>query len=354
MFIARRFGCCALTFLLAAAAASAQQPPVPASSQSGPTTIALDVVVTQKSGPPISGLTQQDFTLLDNKAPQTIVSFKEFSARQAPVQILLVIDAVNATALNVGFMREQIDKFLQSEGGNLAYPVAIDVLGDKGIQTLADFSTNGNALSAALQKDDIGLRSITRSAGYWGATERLDLSLSALNQVVSEEAKLPGRKLILWLSPGWPLLNAPGIQFDSKAQAQAFTSVVHFTDQLWQSGVTLYSIDTLGAGESTLRASDYDEFLKPVSKPGQAQIGDLGLQILALHSGGLALAAGNDIGRFIEQCVADAAPYYEISYAPPPSDGPNEYHNVQIKLDKPGLTARTRQGYYAQPSAAPR
>jgi hypothetical protein len=30
---------------------------------------------------------------------------------------------------------------------------------------------------------------------------------------------------------------------------------------------------------------------------------------------------------------------------------PDEYHQLQIKLAKPGLTARTRQGYYAQPAA---
>jgi hypothetical protein len=30
-------------------------------------------------------------------------------------------------------------------------------------------------------------------------------------------------------------------------------------------------------------------------------------------------------------------------------DGPNEYHALEIKLGKPGLTARTRTGYYAQP-----
>jgi hypothetical protein len=37
--------------------------------------IFLDVVVTPKSGTPVSGLLEQDFTILDNSAPQTITSF---------------------------------------------------------------------------------------------------------------------------------------------------------------------------------------------------------------------------------------------------------------------------------------
>ncbi len=41
--------------------------------------------------------------------------------------------------------------------------------------------------------------------------------------------------------------------------------------------------------------------------------------------------------------------WYEITFDPLPADKPNEYHQIQIKLDKPGLVARTRTGYYANP-----
>jgi hypothetical protein len=37
--------------------------------------IYLDVVVSPTSGPPVSGLEQQDFTVLDNNVPQTLTSF---------------------------------------------------------------------------------------------------------------------------------------------------------------------------------------------------------------------------------------------------------------------------------------
>jgi VWFA-related protein len=114
--------------------------------------------------------------------------------------------------------------------------------------------------------------------------------------------------------------------------------------------VTLDSIDPLGAGESVARAAYYKNFLRGISKPSQTQLADLGLQVLAVQSGGVALTSGNDIAALLEECVADAAPYYEISFAPPPPERSDEYHHLEIRVTKPGLTARTRQGYYAQPS----
>lgn len=49
------------------------------------------------------------------------------------------------------------------------------------------------------------------------------------------------------------------------------------------------------------------------------------------------------------RCLADAASYYEISFDTAPAKSVNEYHGLEVKLDKPNLTARTRNLYYAQP-----
>jgi hypothetical protein len=42
----------------------------------------------------------------------------------------------------------------------------------------------------------------------------------------------------------------------------------------------------------------------------------------------------------------------EISYGPPAADNSDEYHDLEIQLAKPGLTARTLKGYYAQPASS--
>jgi VWFA-related protein len=343
-----RLGLLVLLSVSLGAAVSAQQTSPPA--QAGDAKIHLDVVVAPKSGPPVADLQQQDFTLLDNKMPQAIASFQAVNGRQAPIEIVLVIDAINAPYEKISYERDQIDKFLRSEEGRLAHPVALAIFTDLGTQIVGDFSLDGNALSAALDRQVVALRDLRRSAGFWGATERWQLSLQAMSQLVAKVTPHPGRKIVLCVSPGWPLLSGPGIQIDSKLRNQIFTDIVNFSTQMRRGRVTLYSIDPLGAGESVWHASYYQEFVKGVRKPGDVQVGDLGLPVLALQSGGLVFESTNDITAAIERCLADTAPYYEISFAPAPADGPDEYHQLEVKIARPGLTARTRQGYYAQPS----
>jgi len=347
MFIGTRFSVVAFLALLCAGGSPAQQPVQPAQSASGK--ITLDVVAAPKSGRPVADLQQQDFTVLDNKAPQTITSFKAVTGREAQLEVIVVIDAVNADPQTISVSRIQIDKFLRVEGGHLTYPTTIAIVTDKGVQMLGNFSTDGNALSAALDKDEIALRDINRSSGYYGATERLQYSLAGLTQLTTNEASRPGRKIMLWVSPGWPLLSGPNTELDSKQQQGIFGNVVSVSTQLRQGRVTLYSINPLGAGESVGRASYYEEFLKGVSKPGQVSVGNLGLPVLAVQSGGAAIDFTNDVAGALQECAANAVPYYEIGFDAPPSTKADEYHQIDIKIAKSGLTARTRQGYYSQP-----
>jgi len=347
MFTNARLGCILMVSLLCTGAALAQQ--------SGPRTEAgkgrfsLDVVVTPKSGPPVTGLQQQDFTILDNESPQTIASFAEVNSREAATAIILVIDAVNATAQSLDYTRLQLEKFLRDDGGRLAYPTALAVFTDKGIQIAQNFSSDGNSLASALQQDNIGLRFIGHDTGYQGAVELNNLSLQALNQLLSSEVPRPGNKAMIWLSPGWPLLSGVNTELTSDQQKQIFGNIVSFSTLFRNARVTLYSINPLGAGQPFESGFFYKDFLKGISKPEQSNLGDLGLPVFAVQSGGLAFDFANDIDGTLHQCVADLAPYYEISFDPPPAKRPNEYHQLEIKLANPGLTARARQGYYAQP-----
>jgi VWFA-related protein len=359
MLINKRFGLfLAIMFsvaLLYPSAMPAQQanlnaPPTPRASAATNGTIRLDVVVTEKSGPPVGGLQQQDFTVLDNKAPQTITAFKPVTGRESPIEAIVVIDAVNTAYTTVAVERTGIDKFLQTEGGHLAYPVALVLFTDKGTQMLGDFSSDGSTLSAALAQAAPGLRTSTRSSGFYGAVDRMQLSVKTLGQLVAKEAPRPGRKIILWVSPGWPLLSGPRTQLSAKDQQSIFENIVALSNEMLRARITLYSINPLGNGESVGRANYYKDFLKGVSKPSQVVIGNLGLPVLAIQSGGLALSFNNDIGAMLQQSVADAAPYYEISFAPVAVDQRDELHVVDVQTTKPGMTARTRQLYYAQPA----
>src|ERR1700683_932604 len=99
MFINARRCLFLLVPLLCAVSISARQ----RSPVTQPSRIFLDVVVTPKSGPPVSGLRQQDFTLLDNKVPQTITSFQGVDGRQAPIEVILLVDAVNTGFQSVAY-----------------------------------------------------------------------------------------------------------------------------------------------------------------------------------------------------------------------------------------------------------
>lgn len=332
---------------------SAQQHTLPSQYSAGK--IVLDVLATDKSGELVSGLQQQDFTVLDNKVPRALTSFRAVDGRTASIKIVLLVDTVNTDYSIVSFEREQLDKFLRADQGRLAYPMSLAFLTDSGLQIQNDFSTDGNALSASLDQYTVALRTVRRDAGFWGADERLQYSLDGLYALAAREpSRPPGRTLILCLSPGWPLLSGPNVELDSKGQEQILANVIGFSNLLLEGRITLYSIDPSGAGEAgSERVSYWQEFVKGVSKRSQAQIADLALQVLATQSGGVALNSNNDVTALVQKCVRDTAVYYELSFDPPPDEPSNQYHHLEIHVAKPGVTARARQGYYSHPPNAP-
>jgi hypothetical protein len=85
-----------------------------------------------------------------------------------------------------------------------------------------------------------------------------------------------------------------------------------------------------------------------VTAANHTQAGNLALQVVAYQSGGRVLNSSNDIAGEIASCTTDANAFYVLSFDSAPPDGPIQYHGLEVKLDKPGLTARTRTGYYAQ------
>jgi VWFA-related protein len=325
---------------------------IPAWPQTGPgPRITLDVVVSGKNGKPVPALEQQDFTLLDNKQPQKLLSFQavEGASASEPVEIILLLDEVNANFQTAANERDQIKKFLRQNGGQLAQPVSMIFFNDAGAKT-QKATRDGNALIAAIDQNKTALRSSRPSQGIYGAEDRVQMSLQELNSIAADEQNKPGKKMLIWLSPGWAMLSGPRIDLTKKDHESVFGAIIQASTELIQARITLYSIDPAGAVEAGgLRTTYYQEFLKAVRAPGQSQPGNLSLEVLAEQSGGRVLNSSNDIAGEIASCAADATAYYVLTFAPPVADGPNEYHALDIRLDKPGLKARTRAGYYDQP-----
>jgi VWFA-related protein len=313
--------------------------------------IALDIVVTDKAGKPVSGLQQQDFSVADNKQPQKLLSFQavEGATADPPVEVILLVDRVNTSFQTAANEREQTKKFLRGNGGQLAQPVSMVFFDDSGT-TMQPPSRDGNALMTALDQSDSALRTSRRSQGIYGAADRFQWSLNALHSVAAYEAKKPGRKMLIWLSPGWPMLSGPNIELSSKDQQGLFNTLVGASTELLRARIALYSIDPLGLADAGgFRTTWYQEFLKGVTGPRKMQAGNLALPVLAWESGGRVFNSSNDIAGEIAKCIVDTTAYYVVSFDTPPADGPNEYHQLEVHIGKPGLTSRTRTGYYAQP-----
>jgi VWFA-related protein len=332
-----------------AAPAAPNTPAAPAADASG-SGIHLDIVVTDHSGIPIPGLGASDFTVLDNNQPAKILSFHAYDATanppDTPVQVIIVFDTVNTDFNAVSYTRQQVSSFLRLNGGHLAQPVTLAFLTNTGVEPQGPPTVDGNALASTLDSAQSRLRTINNSAGAYGAIERFEISSHMLDGIVQRELEIPGRKLLIWAGPGWPMLDGPNINISNKGQQGLFAQIVELSTSLRQAQVDLYSVSQGMPGEDTFL---YQSFLKGVKKVSQANIPNLGLKVLAVQSGGLVLPPTNDVSASLQTCVRDAATYYSVSFAPRPADGPDEYHKLDVRVDKPGLIARTNTGYYDQP-----
>lgn len=327
--------------------------PEAATPSSGP--ITLDVVVTDKAGHPIRGLQKSDFTLLDDRQPTEIRSFAAHDGSQqstAPEAVFLLIDEVNTGFDSVSIEREQIENFLHRDGGHLAVPMGIFVLTDTGLSLLTTVSTDGNALADVLHKKNGELRALGRSGGFYGGTDRLDISLRGLSSLTNYLAHARGRKLVVWISPGWWSFDNPNVIVSDKQQRTFFSMIVAYAAAMQNADMTLYMVDPRGTNDAgNLYEFIWQSYLQPVKRPGQAQPGDLALQVLAQNSGGRVLLGSNDVAGEIATCADDASAWYTITFDPQRADKPDTWHDLQVKVDKPGMTIRTEKGYYAQPQA---
>jgi VWFA-related protein len=343
--------CLALPFLCAVVA-YAQQNPLPAlSPRPEPTPdvsegrIKLDVVVADKSGKPVTGLNLNDFTLQDNNQPAKILSMRAVDGTiqkaDPPVELILLIDAVNVGPVGVALFQNNLEKFLRQNGGHLAQPVLLFALTDKGLDGLAPPSVDGNSLAAKVAHLENRFRTINSSGGEWGINDRLNLSLMALRAIAQSEAKKPGRKLLIWIGPGWPTWDVREYPPSTQRQQDSFNWIVQFATRLREARISVYTPGTSLA---------YERFLQGVRTADDANIADLALGVLAVQSGGRVLnsATDRDLAAQIEHCIRDNSAFYTLSFDPPRADHANEYHDLMVKIDKPKLTVRTNSGYYNQ------
>jgi len=317
--------------------------------------IRLDVVADDASGKPVTGLEPWDFKVLDNGHPAKILTFRAFDGIEVkpnpPVEVILVIDTANLPFQQVAFVRDQLDAFLRANGGKLKQPTVLVLLSDSGIRIQPRATLDGNAEAEVVRQIKGSVHTINAAMGGEGALERFQLCVRQLEAIADNESKAPGRKLLIWVGPGWPMLTREELEsFSAKDQLRYFDAIVALSTSLREARMPVYSVapqdSSVGAG---VRDTAYMEYLKGVKSPKEADSANLALKVLAVQSGGEVLGPDNDVAGQIARCVADANAFYRISFNPPQAESAGAYHELRVTVDKPGVTVRTNSGYYTHP-----
>jgi VWFA-related protein len=307
---------------------------------------AIDVVVTDAAGKPVLDLAPQDFTLLDNGQPAKIRTLKDFrEASESTPKLIFVIDTVNLAPQQLMQTESAIANFLRRKNGRLEDTSFLYRLTRDGLFSSSQPTRDGNMLAKEVEGHK-SPRTVWRSGrnseqgllGLWvGRSQRNPLSLSALGSIAVDQREIAGRKIVVWIGPGWPVMG----NADSD-----FNEITELSTRLREARITLDNVAMLPSPEA--RAFDYHSYLEPPRSQEDMQPAKMALQVIANHTGGLVLDSG-DLDRDIARCAGEVRGFYTLTFNPPRTHQMDEHHNLRVQVARPALTARTPTGYYNEP-----
>jgi VWFA-related protein len=318
--------------------------------------VLLDVVVTDSTGHPVSGLQQSDFKITEQKQPQTILHFEtsgavmpdpdvaidstatlDAEAPRAPVTIL-VLDEFNTRFEDMAFARYSLKKYLEKQPDKLNTPTMLLAVTLQKFTVLQDYTEDKKALVDALDHslavNPWQLRSID-----W-IPDRFAMAFATLMRVAEASEGHPGHKNMIWIGRGFPALDYTSVPIDSLNRVNSI--VQQCVNMLRDARITLYTVDPAGL---MIRPDEYGPFAALDDPFG----GNYQFSLLAKATGGRALYGRNDVDAEIGTTIRDGQEFYTLAYRPTDdSHDPEKFRKIQVTLDRPGLTATTREGYYVQ------
>lgn len=303
---------------VAFAQSSSSATPTPPIFKAGATNVLVDVVVTGHHGNPVEGLSQDNFSVLENGQPQQIVSFSFHpSATPLPAAALPPLPAGVYTNAEAAADNDTVDVLLldalntppsgqvQSHRVMLEYlktlpinkPVAIFTLYTQ-LHQLEGFTTNHSALlkavdeftrspqkspllktpqdTATQMKDEddalelgLAMQSLGRGEmmmhhlqqfnaeqDSFNLSLRVQYTLSAFDQLARYLSGMPGRKNVMWLSGSFPLgvMPNPDLKDPTQAARDFSAAVNHTAGLLANARVAVYPIDARGLFPQPLSA----------------------------------------------------------------------------------------------------
>ena len=384
----------AIIFLAGASVAFAQSvppPPPPALPTPSPQSavhvttriVQVSVTVHDQDGRPVTGLTKNDFILLDQGQRQQIASFSEqrnlvTTTRAAapnlftnqfdqgvsqPPLTVIVLDTYNAGYWDSKFcpppggitpicaidpMFKAVKQFVSQMQPQDR--VALYQLADT-LYLLQDFTSDQDALLRGLE---IGKKYLTRFYPP-STTDTIVMSnftMDAMGVISKRLAFVPGRKNLIWLSNGFPVrtvITDEKIDKSAKILAGADTPLNAIDARGFMGGG--------GGGGDNGRVPQAAPRGPVVGAPGPGMremgsgggpVGGFnGIRNLSDMSGGHPIRATNDLAGAIRRVVDDSAATYLLGYYPDHNKWNGEFREIKVKVNRRGVEVRSRKGYFA-------
>jgi len=212
--------------------------------------------------------------------------------------------------------------------------------------TRRDFYNTAVRTDLAGQSPVANLRSPGSARAEYFDSQPLDpVVIPALRFLISDMRKLPGRKSIVVFSDGLPIYSMKGNPLRIAMLLRLLTDYAN------RSGVVIYVVDTRGlvnteyVGPTEERPPD--DVSRRLTNSGFFESQN-GLNYLAEKTGGTFAHNNNDLGKGIRSALEEQRGHYLIGYRPSEDtfkDGVRGFRKIAVKLKRPGLRVRTREGF---------
>jgi Ca-activated chloride channel family protein len=260
--------------------------------------VVLNITVTDPNGRFLEGLKQSDFKVFEDSALQTISSFE---TSETPFAAAILMDFSGSMASRVTLARSAAIRFLD---GLRDSDVAAVYRFDAEVTRLQDFGP------------DRDLASIVFDQRAKGLTVLNDAIVSAARDLVQREQR---RRAIVVLSDG----------MDTHSSASSSKALV-----------------AAAAADATIYAVDLSE-----PSAGSAQermVGTAALKNFASKTGGRYVASpgGAALREAFGGIVTELGNQYTIAYKTTNHNRDGKWRAVVVTVAKPGVTVRTRKGYF--------
>lgn len=336
-----------VAILLFAGAANAQVTRTEAQS------VLVDVLVTDKKGAYVAGLTAKDFQVWEDGKEQTVDGLFTEKGSAAPVRptMVLLFDNSSMTSREQTAARQVALRILdQATAGD----PNIAVLDFGGALRVSQTFTNNvtRAKQAVVQPKGGPLSADTGAVSDFTVRDLL----RALDGLVKNLQASPGRKSLIFFSPGYSMNS----DFDMRLKeiiGEANQSNVSFypvnvrVETGFSSAISDVSSGPAPSAGRGGRGTPAPNAGRNVAMPdptttsgtavGPAQLGML--QDLAKGTGGFVVRQPDDQAA-LSKIALEQNEFYVLSYTPPDSPS-GSCHKLRVKVKRDDLTLRSREGY---------